>query len=170
MTQKGVWRLGAVAAAIVLLAAVPSFAQTTGRIEGRVLDSSGAVLPGATMTVSGPNLQGVRTTTTDQDGRFDVTILFEKGVRVRVEEDENADGKPQLVTLYSGEQITRREADTDGDGSLDTISSFEDGKERRQTRDLDGNGVPSTFRVSVTPDDTLTAKIDPNVVKVDPEE
>jgi hypothetical protein len=70
MTQKGVWRLGAVAAAIVLLAAVPSFAQTTGRIEGRVLDSSGAVLPGATMTVSGPNLQGVRTSTTDQDGRF----------------------------------------------------------------------------------------------------
>src|SRR5688572_4312739 len=70
MTQKGVWRFGAVAAAIALLAAAPSFAQTTGRIEGRVLDSSGAVLPAATMTVSGPNLQGVRTTTTDNDGRF----------------------------------------------------------------------------------------------------
>ena len=70
MTQKGVWRLGAVAVAIALLAAAPSFAQTTGRVEGRVLDSSGAVLPGATMTISGPNLQGVRTTTTDNDGRF----------------------------------------------------------------------------------------------------
>jgi outer membrane receptor protein involved in Fe transport len=62
--------LGAVAVAIALLAAVPSFAQTTGRIEGRVLDSSGAVLPGATMTVSGPNLQGTRTITSDTDGRF----------------------------------------------------------------------------------------------------
>jgi outer membrane receptor protein involved in Fe transport len=70
MTQKGVWRLGAAAAAIALLVAAPSFAQTTGRIEGRALDSSGAVLPGATMTVSGPNLQGIRTATTDNDGRF----------------------------------------------------------------------------------------------------
>jgi hypothetical protein len=62
--------VGAVAVAIALLAAVPSIAQTTGRVEGRVLDSSGAVLPGATMTLSSPSLQGVRTTTTDNDGRF----------------------------------------------------------------------------------------------------
>ncbi|CAN5356793.1 hypothetical protein BH09MYX1_BH09MYX1_62330 [soil metagenome] len=36
--------------------------------------------------------------------------------------------------------------------------------------DLDGNGVNSTFRVSVSPDATGTAKVDPNVVRVDPEE
>jgi hypothetical protein len=36
--------------------------------------------------------------------------------------------------------------------------------------DLDGNGVQSTFRVSIAPDTTLTAKVDPNVVRVDPEE
>ena len=36
--------------------------------------------------------------------------------------------------------------------------------------DIDGNGINSTFRVSVAPDATATAKVDPNVVKVDPEE
>ena len=36
--------------------------------------------------------------------------------------------------------------------------------------DIDGNGKNSTFRVSVSPDTTGTAKVDPNVVKVDPEE
>jgi hypothetical protein len=38
----------------LLLAASPSFAQTFGQITGRVLDSSGAVLPGATITVTNP--------------------------------------------------------------------------------------------------------------------
>lgn len=69
MTQKTLWRWTA-AIAIALLAAVPSFAQTTGRVEGRVLDASGAVLPGTTLTLSGPNLQGVRTTTSDNEGHF----------------------------------------------------------------------------------------------------
>src|SRR5687768_10007242 len=70
MRMKAAWRLGAAVAAVALLAAAPSFAQTTGRIEGRVLDSSGAVLPGVLMTVSGPNLQGTRTSISDTDGRF----------------------------------------------------------------------------------------------------
>ena len=74
MNQRGVWKFG-LAAALVLLAMTPVFAQTTGRVEGRVLDSTGAVLPGATVSVSGPNLQGVRTTTTDGDGRFRFVAL-----------------------------------------------------------------------------------------------
>ena len=43
--------------AALLSAAVPSFAQIlTGEIHGRVTDASGAVLPGATITVEGPAL------------------------------------------------------------------------------------------------------------------
>ena len=37
---------------VALLSAAPVWAQTiTGRIDGRVTDSSGAVLPGATITI-----------------------------------------------------------------------------------------------------------------------
>src|SRR5688572_2636142 len=39
---------------VLLAPALPSFAQTFGQITGRVLDSSGAVLPGATITVTNP--------------------------------------------------------------------------------------------------------------------
>lgn len=49
----------------------PAMAQmTTGRIEGKVLDSTGGALPGATVTVSGPALQGVRTVVTDGTGAY----------------------------------------------------------------------------------------------------
>ena len=56
--------------AVALLAAAPCFAQTTGRVEGRVVDSTGGLLPSVTLTIAGPSLQGIRTTTTDSEGRF----------------------------------------------------------------------------------------------------
>src|SRR5262249_49629513 len=46
------------------------FAQTTGSSEGRVTDESGAALPGATVELAGPKLQGARSTTTATDGRY----------------------------------------------------------------------------------------------------
>jgi Carboxypeptidase regulatory-like domain/TonB dependent receptor-like, beta-barrel/TonB-dependent Receptor Plug Domain len=59
---------------------VPSFgfAQTsanTGAIVGTVTDSSGGVLPGVTVTVTGPNLQGSRTAVTDAKGEYVIPIL-----------------------------------------------------------------------------------------------
>jgi outer membrane receptor protein involved in Fe transport len=52
------------------LAAGHAIAQTTGDIEGIVSDSSGAPLPGATVTLSSPSLQGSRTSVSDGAGRF----------------------------------------------------------------------------------------------------
>ncbi|HSD72922.1 MAG TPA: TonB-dependent receptor, partial [Thermoanaerobaculia bacterium] len=46
------------------------FAQTTGNIEGQVRDATGAALPGAAVEATSPALQGVRTATTGNDGRF----------------------------------------------------------------------------------------------------
>jgi hypothetical protein len=59
-----------VAAAILLLVASPLMAQTAGRIQGTVTDNSGAGVPGAVVTATSPNLQGVQTTTTDTRGEF----------------------------------------------------------------------------------------------------
>ncbi len=50
-------------------------AQTTGGIIGRVGDENGGGLPGVTVQVEGPTLQGSRVTTTDTDGHFRLNLL-----------------------------------------------------------------------------------------------
>lgn len=57
--------------ALTLLAAAEfASSQTTGSIEGRVLDADGRPLPGVTVMARSPNLQGVRAVSTDGDGRY----------------------------------------------------------------------------------------------------
>lgn len=61
------------AALLVTLAvlASPAGAQTaTGSISGRVLDSGGLRVPGVTVTLTSPSLQGVRTTVTTENGDY----------------------------------------------------------------------------------------------------
>ena len=57
---------------------------TTGRIAGRVVDAQGLALPGATITVTGP--QGDKTAVTDNEGRFTVPFSDSRDrTRVRAE-------------------------------------------------------------------------------------
>jgi len=72
-----------VAAAIVLLAAAPLMAQTTGRITGTVLDDTGAAVPGAVVTAIGAF--GSTTTTTASNGEFRFLALSPGTYTVRVE-------------------------------------------------------------------------------------
>ena len=60
---------------IVLLAgATMAYAQaTSGTISGRVMDTQGLPVPGATVTASGP--QGSKSATTDASGRFSIPFL-----------------------------------------------------------------------------------------------
>ena len=60
--------------AAILLVGVSAFAQTTGTIVGTVT-TAGAPLPGATVTISSPALQGVRTTVTGPNGDFTFAAL-----------------------------------------------------------------------------------------------
>src|SRR5215467_4605656 len=68
------WRHGYYAliacACVLLLAPMAAVAQTTGTIEGTVTDQSGGSLPGVTVEITSPNLQGTRVATTGNDGRF----------------------------------------------------------------------------------------------------
>jgi len=65
-----------VAFVVILLAPVflaPAWAQvsaTTGAINGKVSDTSGGVLPGVTVTIASPSMQGTRTDVTDQNGDY----------------------------------------------------------------------------------------------------
>ena len=64
-------RLLSVPAAVLLLSSSAALrAQTTGRIQGQTLDVQGAVVPGATITIISPALQGSLTQVTDAEGRF----------------------------------------------------------------------------------------------------
>ena len=59
-----------------LLLTVSMFAQTvTGEINGTVFDNSGTALPGVTVVVSSPKLQGTRTTVTNAKGFYRFPLL-----------------------------------------------------------------------------------------------
>src|SRR5690242_15330450 len=48
---------------------------TTGTIRGHVSDPQGLPLPGVTVSATSPNLQGVRTAVTSENGDFVLTVL-----------------------------------------------------------------------------------------------
>jgi hypothetical protein len=61
---------------LALLLAVSCMAaaqETTGTISGQILDAQGLAIPGVSVTVTGP--QGVKSATTNSEGRFDVPFL-----------------------------------------------------------------------------------------------
>src|SRR5574340_72983 len=84
MAKKCFW--STVVVALVLALTLPSFAQEStvrGGVAGWVLDSTGAVVPGAKITLSGP--VGTLNTTTDNTGSFDFPTLILGVYSVRVE-------------------------------------------------------------------------------------
>jgi hypothetical protein len=70
--------------AILALAALPLLGQSTGKLTGTV-SHSGAGLPGVTVTVSSPALQGTRSTVTDVNGNYNFGVLPPGPYTVRFE-------------------------------------------------------------------------------------
>ena len=68
--MKSGYRFTLVLSVCLLLLAPIVVAQTTGTIEGTVTDQNGGALPGVTVEITSPNLQGTRSATTGNDGRF----------------------------------------------------------------------------------------------------
>ena len=85
MLKRSASALLLLAAALLLIPAAGAFAQTTGRIVGQVLDAQGAALPGATVTISSPNLQGTQTQVTDSQGNFRFPSVPPGRYRVKVD-------------------------------------------------------------------------------------
>jgi outer membrane receptor protein involved in Fe transport len=63
------------AAAFLAFASVAAAQTTTGTISGHVSDTQGLALPGVTVTAASPNLQGIRTVTTSENGDYVFTLL-----------------------------------------------------------------------------------------------
>jgi outer membrane receptor protein involved in Fe transport len=68
--MKSGYRFTLVLSVCLLLLAPIVVAQTTGTIEGTVTDQNGGALPGVTVELTSPNLQGTRVATTGNDGRY----------------------------------------------------------------------------------------------------
>ena len=89
----------------VTLSATPSTLQSQARISGLARDASGAAVPGAVVTATNQASKDVQTATTDNDGRFTVTVppgsysvaVSMPGFRkVTQSVDVAASGSPQL--------------------------------------------------------------------------
>ncbi|MEO8349214.1 MAG: carboxypeptidase-like regulatory domain-containing protein, partial [Acidobacteriota bacterium] len=63
------------AALVLLVTASTAHAATTGTLFGTVADGDGSALPGVTVTISSPSLQGTRTTVTNAGGEYSFPIL-----------------------------------------------------------------------------------------------
>jgi carboxypeptidase family protein/TonB-dependent receptor-like protein len=61
--------------ALLATAGIASAQSTTGTISGRVLDTQDRTVPGVTVSVESPSLQGVRTAVTSENGDYIVTLL-----------------------------------------------------------------------------------------------
>jgi hypothetical protein len=84
-------------------------AQSYGRLEGVVRDSQGLVLPGVTVTLTGENVMGTRTATTDVDGSYRFLAL--------------PPGTYNMLFELSGFQTINREGVVVSTGSTFTIDA-----------------------------------------------
>jgi hypothetical protein len=74
-----------VAIAILALAVPFAFAQTTGSISGWVRDGNGGALPGASVTITGPQMPLGRTVTSGPDGSFQFYSLLPGDYHLKAE-------------------------------------------------------------------------------------
>jgi Carboxypeptidase regulatory-like domain len=97
-----------VAILIVFFGAVgvsAGFAQTTGSIQGRVTDASGALIPGATVTISNAQTGTLRTVTANEDGLYSASALLPADYDVTAEKD-GFSKVTQRVTVSAGNDVT----------------------------------------------------------------
>ena len=92
-------RIFVLASLAMLLGAPVAHAQTTGSITGVVTDASGAMLPGATVTVSGERLLGgAQTQVSDTSGayRFDRLVPGSYNVKFELQGFRTVD-RPNVI-------------------------------------------------------------------------
>jgi hypothetical protein len=100
-------RVGAFAAVIALLSAPPVSAQATrGAITGTVRDATGAVLAGATVTVTHMETNVARSAVTDQSGFYRVAALEPGRYAVRVEQPGFSKTEHKDIAVRASMEVT----------------------------------------------------------------
>ena len=86
-----------VISAFAALIAASAFAQTTASLTGQVT-TDGKPLPGVTVTISSPNLQGSRTAVTGDNGGFERAAVNQWKARAQLPGDFSGSGSEQQNT------------------------------------------------------------------------
>ena len=89
---------------LLLLAAAPLLAQTTGSLAGRATDGSGAALPGVTVEAASRALQGVRTAVTDAEGLYRLPLLPPGDYTVTFKLEGFGSESRRMVPVYLGKE------------------------------------------------------------------
>jgi hypothetical protein len=76
----------------------------------------------------------------DFDGRFEETVYYVNGKKVRIEMDMDFDGKPDVWKFFEDEKLVRMERDTNANGRVDQWEYYEGGKLDRIGYDTTGSG------------------------------
>ena len=89
---------------ILLLAPIAAAQETTGQLQGAIVDGQGLAVPGVTVTATGP--QGVKTTTTGGDGRFSIAFLTPGSYNVRAELQGFKATEQKNITVSLGQTVS----------------------------------------------------------------
>jgi hypothetical protein len=85
--------------------ATVAFAQGDARISGRVIDQNGAIVPGATVTITNEATGQARTATVGDDGTFTVAALKPSKYTVSVKASNFADATKTGIDLLAGQPL-----------------------------------------------------------------
>src|SRR6266849_5539930 len=102
-------RLLLVAVSLLLVAVPGCFGQAAainGQIEGTVTDPSGAVVPGATITIENVNTGFTRTLKTDESGFFRFTVLPLGTYALKADASGFAQEKRSGIAISAGSTAT----------------------------------------------------------------
>src|SRR2546422_6588178 len=80
MPSKLLWSV-----VLAMVLTLPSFGQTFGQITGVVYDSTGAVVPGVTITVTNPQTNFTRTALSNETGNYNFPALLPGVYNIKAE-------------------------------------------------------------------------------------
>lgn len=180
--QNGRW-LGSFCGTIVLtaLAAITSFAQTsnTGAITGVVKDQNGAVVPGATVTVTNLGTNAVRTATTGTEGTYEIAQLVPGDYRLAVQAQSFAGFTQERVTVNVLSRVTvdpemrpagaveKVTITTENTALVETTKTEVSGViDQKQMESLPVNGRSFASLATLIPGVTLAPSFDPTKARV----
>lgn len=87
-------------------------------------------------------------TDTNNNGKMDEWVFYEKGLPVKAEKDTNGDGKANTFLTYDKKGImTKSETDTDNDGKINEWVHYKKGIPVKAEKDTNGDGKPDNWIV-----------------------
>jgi len=128
---------------LFLILAIPAFSSAavgqsiTGSISGTVTDSTGGVIPGATVTLTGDQTGGTRTANTNGEGRFNFAALQPGNFSIKVEHQGFQVLEQKEVVLSANESLALGDIKLQPGQVSETVSVVSEGAiTERESSDL----------------------------------